>query len=274
MSPTPTILPQAPFPPAQYFPCSCQEEALARLEYLVEHGRQFGVLTGPSGSGKSRLLRHFGSHVTGPGRRVIATSLQGVSAGEFTWRLCGQLDLHLSADEPVFALWDALGKRIQEVGIEGDDIVLLLDDVNGATDESASLVARLAGSEVPASQQLTVIAATSIEHAASAGTFCERADLSIEIEPWEVEDIAGYIDFAIAVTGSDPDIFTDAALLKIYELSAGNIRHVDQLGNLALATAVAGQLASIDEAVVALAAEELGLPQLVTAERPSLRSSE
>jgi type II secretory pathway predicted ATPase ExeA len=265
MSLSPISLPQAPFPPAQYFPCLCQEEALARLEYLTEHRRRFGVLTGPTGGGKSRLLRHFAGQIAQPGRRVVVSSLQGVSVTEFVWRLCGQLDLHLSTVQPVFALWKSLGERVREIGLEGDDLVLLLDDVDRAPDETVDLVGRLAGGELTTTRQLTVVTATSIEHAPAAISLFDRADLSIEIEPWEVEDIAGYIDFAIALTGSDPDLFTDTALLKIYELAESNLRRVDRLGNLTLAIAAAGQLDSIDDAVVALAAEELGLPRPIAA---------
>jgi len=48
--------------PKSFYQSPTHEEALARLHFLVEHGRRLGLLTGPSGSGKSLLLEVFGSH--------------------------------------------------------------------------------------------------------------------------------------------------------------------------------------------------------------------
>ena len=50
------------------------EEAMARLEYLIEQRRRFGLLRGPAGTGKSLVLKEAAREAKRLGRDVAAVS--------------------------------------------------------------------------------------------------------------------------------------------------------------------------------------------------------
>ena len=79
-----------------------QDEALARLDFLVEQGRTLGLL-GESGSGKSLLVEVFRRQLGVVNRQVASVSLIGVDRHEFLWLLAGQLGVGALASSGEFA---------------------------------------------------------------------------------------------------------------------------------------------------------------------------
>jgi type II secretory pathway predicted ATPase ExeA len=84
-------LPESPFrggiDPKSFYPSPTHEEALARLQFLVERQRRLGLLVGPSGSGKSLLLEVFAAQLRRNARPVAKLSLLGVEPVEMLWLL-------------------------------------------------------------------------------------------------------------------------------------------------------------------------------------------
>ena len=79
----------------RYFHCgSTHEEALARLQFLVDHGRRLGLLAGTPGSGKTVLLDVFARQMQGLGNQVARLNLLSLDSREFLWDLVSQLKLH------------------------------------------------------------------------------------------------------------------------------------------------------------------------------------
>ena len=76
--------------PKRFFMNAPQEEALARLHFLVDHRRRLGLLEGPAGCGKTMLMDIAG-RIRQQGRQVVTMNLMGLDAGEFLWRLAAGL---------------------------------------------------------------------------------------------------------------------------------------------------------------------------------------
>ena len=68
--------------PQNYYPSASHDEALARLEYLVDAHRRLGVLLGESGVGKSLLLRVAAERMR---RKGVAVAVVDVCAKVRSW---------------------------------------------------------------------------------------------------------------------------------------------------------------------------------------------
>ena len=76
---------------AGFYRSPIHEEALARLDYLIQNFYRLGLLMGPSGSGKTALTAVFANAVTSQGCRVVNFSLLGMDRDEFVWRTSSEL---------------------------------------------------------------------------------------------------------------------------------------------------------------------------------------
>ena len=81
-----------------------QEEALARLHFLVDERRSLGLLLGEAGGGKSLLLEVFKRQLGQVGRESALINLAGAGKHEFFWLLATGLGLEVPATSTQFAL--------------------------------------------------------------------------------------------------------------------------------------------------------------------------
>src|SRR5262245_9115131 len=76
---------------AQVYPTAGHDEALARIEYLVDARRRVGVLAGGSGYGKSILLDVASSRLARGGMVVVSVDVMGLSTRELLWEVAAGL---------------------------------------------------------------------------------------------------------------------------------------------------------------------------------------
>ena len=114
--------------PRHYHQSPAHEEALARMQFLVEQHQQLGLLLGGSGTGKSLLLEVLARDLRGQGSQVANVSLLGVDVHEFLWLLAADLGLNPSPKANVFSLWRGTLDRLAENRYQQLDTIVLLDD--------------------------------------------------------------------------------------------------------------------------------------------------
>jgi type II secretory pathway predicted ATPase ExeA len=68
--------------PASFYTGAAQEEALARLEWLVDERQRFALVVGAEGHGKSHLAAMAVRRLGGLGAETAILSLGGLSPGE------------------------------------------------------------------------------------------------------------------------------------------------------------------------------------------------
>src|SRR5215218_9050514 len=113
--------------PRHYFRGSTQEEALARMQFLVQERRRLGLLLGAPGTGKSLLLGVLKRDLELSGAKVAIASLLGTAAEEFAPLICDALRLNtLGATNA----WQTLAVHIAENRFQQLSTVILLDDVD------------------------------------------------------------------------------------------------------------------------------------------------
>ncbi|HVX64570.1 MAG TPA: AAA family ATPase [Pirellulales bacterium] len=256
---------EQPFVPRQdpqaYIASAPHEEALARLQYVVESRRRLGLLLGTPGSGKSLTLAVFGRQLrTLPGQ-TVRLNLQGLSPHEFLWQLAARLSLCPERASGPFELWQALADRLTENHRQQWTTVVLLDDANLAPRKTLEQVVRLARSEPICPNRLTMIVASQPNIKDLGRELLELAELRIDLGTWELADTEHFISACLARAGRNQkdSVFQPEALLRLHELSQGAIRRVAQLADLALLAAAGSKLQQIDAHTVEAVYEELGV---------------
>lgn len=242
----------------RFFHGVSQEESLSRIQFLVDNRRRVGVLTGAQGSGKTMLLEVAAQQFRQQNRMVLLSSVVGVDTDEFVWKLAAGLGANPSITAPVRRLWRDIEDQICSNRYLRISTVILLDDVEEAETEVLASISRLLQLDASDESQLTLIASCEEKRTHLLGQRLHDAcDLRIELEPWTAEEVENFVHYALTASACGPDLFTSPAITRLFELSAGIPRRVQQVAQLALVAAAAQDLAEIDEDTVNAVSQEL-----------------
>jgi type II secretory pathway predicted ATPase ExeA len=259
-----------PFPSlpdaAQFYPTAGHDEALARVEYLVDTRRRLGALVGLSGTGKSLLLEVAARRLARAGRAVVLVNVLGMSTRELLWQIAAGLGTSPREDADLPRLWRQIADRIAENRMQRIDSVLLVDDAGQAGPDVLTQLVRLARLDAsPAARWTIVLAAEARQAAGWNATLRELVDLRIDVEAWEEDDTVGFVQNALVEAGSSRPLFNDDALAALHRLSGGNPRRVTRLADFALLAGAATGAERIDTATVRAAWDEVAWPEAVGA---------
>ena len=230
-------------------------EALARLDFLVEHRSRLGLLVGPAGSGKSLVLGEFARRQQAAGTAVAVVSATGVSARDMLDEVASAWGANPHESDDTGRLWRLVTDRLAELRLEQVPAALAVDDLDSAQAEATALVLRLIN--VP-DVELTVVAAVRDETAARIGTrLLDQAELRIELALWTVDETRDYLESSLTAAGRVAPAFAERAMERLFQLSGGAPRRVGQLAQLALVAGAGQNLTQIDEQTVLAVHEEL-----------------
>jgi general secretion pathway protein A len=250
-----------PFPTipsaSQFYPTAGHNEALARIEYLVDARRRLGVLLGEPGVGKSLLLRVAARHLTRDGRDVVQVELVGVTARELLWQVAAGLGAAPGSDADVLRLWRLIADRVRENRLQQVPTLLLLDDAGQAGPDVLTQLVRLARLDPTQAGQWTLLLVAEPGQARRwSETLREHIDLRIDLGPWEEADTMGYVQTALVDAGCMEPLFEREALSQLHELSGGVPRRVARLADFALLAGAATGERTIDASLIRAAHEE------------------
>lgn len=246
--------------PATFHAGGPQEEALARMEWLLEERQRCGLVMAAEGCGKSHLAAMAVRRLGGLGAETALLSLRGLAAGDWIELLLERLPLDpLSRAEPLRP-WQKLENRLRENTLMERPTVFLFDDIDEAPADALDGIARLVGAAEPRFARTVVVAtATPAGLSRVPASIRQRAALRIELSPWTEDDVAGFLAQAISRVGGDPDIFPAEAAATLARFAGGVPRTVSQLAQLSLAAAAGDGLDRVDAATVERAWRELSM---------------
>ena len=235
------------------------EEAIARLQFLVDHRWRLGALVGESGSGKSLTLEVFASAIKRRGGRAAKLSLLGLEVEDLLWGMAAGLGLSpLRSDGPPL-LWRKIEDDIVAGRFECLPTVVLLDDAHRATRAVLEQVTRLVHFKPAPAARLTVVVASPAGGLSRLGrTLLELTDLRTSLESWNREELGRYLRDTLTRSGGRGNAFSEPAIDRLQELSGGLPRRVNQLAELALIAGAGRELGQVDPETVESVFHELG----------------
>jgi type II secretory pathway predicted ATPase ExeA len=244
--------------PAAFHVGPPQEEALARLEWLVEHSGRCGMVVGAEGLGKSHLLAVAARRFAGLGAEVAVLSLGGLPAGEWLELLLDRLPLDVRSRAEPCRAWQKLENRLRENALMERTTVLVFDDLDRGPADALEGIARLTAAVEPRFARLVVVATATPQgtpHVPEA--IRQRATVRIELEPWGEAEVAGYLEQAAHRAGLDAGLFSPTAVETLARFAGGVPRIVCRLASLAVVAASGDGVDTIDAATIERAWREL-----------------
>jgi general secretion pathway protein A len=251
----------APDPSFLYL-SKAHREALAHLMYGFSHGG-FVLITGEVGTGKTTLLRNLLKQT--PSDLDVAFVLNPrLTVRELLETLCEELGVHYDpqATQTVKQYIDALNKHLLRTHQLGRSTVVIIDEAqnlspavleqvrlltNLETDEKKLMRIILVGqpelSELLARQELRQLA--------------QRITARYHLGSLSREDCYAYVAHRLSRAGGHPQLFTSAALRRLYRLSQGTPRIINVIADRALLGAYAQGQQRVNAATVSRAAREV-----------------
>jgi general secretion pathway protein A len=227
------------------------EEALARLFYLVEQKRGFGLLSGSDGTGKTLTLKVLCEQVKRSQRHVAFTNLLGLDAHEMLWNLALSLGLAPSESESRWNLWRRITDQMHSLQLTQTQTIFVFDHLERADTTCLSLLERLFCTAEEASGLATFITAVrSKELPRLSGILSELADLRVELQHFQLDETDEFITNLLLQAGSDREIFTSDATLQIHAHTQGCPRLINRLCELSMIAGMAADKDRIDGSLV------------------------
>lgn len=248
--------------PAAFHPGPPQEEALARLEWLVAERQRCGIVTGDAGLGKSHLAAAAARRLGGLGCEVAVISLGGLPEGEWIDLVLERLPLDATSRAEPIRPWQKLENRLRENALMERPTVLVCDDVDRGPADAAEGIARITSAVEPRfAWSLVVATATPAGLDRVPDALRQRAAVRIELAPWTEAETAGFLAWELARHGRTPDIFTPDAAATLARFAGGVPRDVCRLARLALAAAAGDGAGRIDALTIERVWRELVPPE-------------
>jgi general secretion pathway protein A len=227
--------------------------AMTMLEYGLESGAAFSLLTGDIGSGKTTLVRRL---LRGLGDQVVVGLISNTHAGFRSihgWALSA-LGITPSGDSDI-AAYEALIDSFVRRYAQGQRTLLILDE---AQNLSVSVLEELrllsnANSEKDLVLQILLVGQPELRVKLSRPElmqFAQRVSVDFHLRPLDREETHAYIRHRLTVAGGDPDLFLPEAIEFAYARTEGIPRLLNQLCDFALVYAFAEGRQSVDAALV------------------------
>lgn len=247
-----------------------QDEALARLEWLLAERQRCGLVVAAPGLGKSHLAAMAARRLGGLGAEVAVLSLHGLSEGDWLELLLDRLPLDPASRAEAIRPWLKLENRLRENTLMGRPTVLVFDDVDRGPADALEGIARLAAAGEPRFGSAVVVATASPAGLSRVpDAIRQRAAVRIDLTPWTEADVAIFLTATLARAGLDGDAFSEAAVATIARFSGGVPRLVARLARLAALGAAGEGLDRVDAATVERAWRELVPEELAAEGRPA-----
>lgn len=235
------------------------DEGLARLEYLLGHG-ELGLVTGPSGVGKSALLKRF-LHGLAPQQceTVYCHLTQLPSSGLFKLIVTQLGELPRRGKDRLYE--QILGRATRADGT----LLLVFDEAHLLSAEALTDLRLLISSalEVRPPLKILLVGQDSLRATLKRTPHADlmnRVSVRYQLRPLTKEQSTRYIDFQLSQAGGNPKSIDDAVKALIHDFTGGVPRYINNLATACLLQAAARKAARVDEDLFQQAAGEFQLP--------------
>ena len=247
------------FSAERFFASQQHDEAMARMLFLVEESRRCGIIVGPSGTGKTYLLKLLQQRSERLGRLTVRCEATGIEGEEFIGQIAVGCNAAVDPNATSARIWNGLRARFAALAVIRQPLVILIDHFDQVEFRCQQAVWRLNQLADAVGLKLTVVLAT--RDRTFPAVLQDLVELRIDIAPWNLSETTQFINSAISHAGYLDNLFTDDALTAIHEVTNGVPARVVSLSSHSLLAARAQEQMLVTRECVEAAANEL-LPRV------------
>lgn len=235
------------------------QQALARLHYVAQNATA-ALVTGPSGVGKSALLKRFLHELSGPQWEPVYLHLTHLPAAGLLKMLVAKLgEVPRRGKERLFE--QILEKARQAEGA----LLLVIDEAHLLNTDALTDIRLLISSALDDAPPLKVVLAGQepLRHTLRQSVHAallSRIAVRQHMLPFTREQTATYIDFQLKQAGGSEKLFEEVTKRMIHDYSGGVPRQINNLATACLLQAAAANSARVGEVIVQQTLSEFQLP--------------
>ncbi|WP_158545534.1 ATP-binding protein [Bremerella cremea] len=245
-------------PMSPFFESPAYLEAVARLEYALERHDRVAILTGVLGCGKTTLLEKWTSTLRRRGAVVAYLRTPGTFEHDFLWELAIQLKANVGLATTPPELWFQIREQLTAYALEQRQIVIVVDHIEEITRETADVLLTLVRLHCGTDTEASLILSVDSQQLQTFDTrLLKLADLKIELEAWNSEDIAQYTA-AYQAAHPEANLSLDSAAVEaVSRYSEGLPRVISQILDLSRLAMSAEDSPTVTPATVEAIRQEL-----------------
>lgn len=244
------------------FLSSIHREAFARLLYGVNTHAGFIALTGEVGTGKTTMLRTLLTQLDPEMYRSALIFNPCMSAEQLLTGICREFGI-VAGEQDSFGYLDALNSFLVDQNSAGRTVVLVIDEAQNLAPDVLEQVRMISNLETERDKLIQIILAgqpelNDILRRHDLRQLNQRITVRCRLTPMKLDDTTHYINHRLKVSGSRiPDIFSHAAVRRIYRFSHGIPRLINIACEQALVMAWTQEIRSVSPSIAAEVITEL-----------------
>ncbi|MBI1248430.1 AAA family ATPase [bacterium] len=241
-----------------FFESPAYQEAVARLEYALERHDRVAVLTGLTGSGKTTLLENWTADLRRRGVIVVYLPTPGTFEHDLLWELAIGLKAEISLSSTPSELWFRIREQLTAYSLEQRQVVIAVDHFEEIARETGDILLSLARLHYGDGNLGSLVLSVDKQALRTLDLrLLKMADLKIELEAWDVDDVASFTHAYLAANHQDQVQLSDEVIAAVSQQSAGLPRIVSQILDLTCLAAEASQAESVSPETILAVREEL-----------------
>lgn len=249
--------------PAFLYPGKKHEEALARLHYAVEE-KEFCLLTGEVGCGKTTLTRKLMDSLDPARHRVVLVINPRLSASQFLGVVARHMGIVTKSARRDILL-GLIQERVYADYLAGITPVVIVDEAQLIPRrDTFEEIRLLTNFQLDDANLISIILVGQPElrdrlKKPVYEPLRQRIGMMYHLGPLAPDETRLYVAHRLNVAGRSSGLFTEGAISALHAHSRGVPRLINSIANLALLAGMGHEARVIDEAIVAEAAGELGI---------------
>ena len=250
--------------PTFFYRTESHAEAFRSMMLAVEFHASLGLVTGPSGTGKTLVSQLLLEHLDPVKYHVILVLVTpGLSKTGLLREILSELNLALPVGiARVQDLIKTLTNHIIDMHQRGQRLVIIVDECHLLDADCLHIIRTLSNIEIPERKLTTSLLfgearlAQRLEHP-SYESLRNRIYLRARLQPLRPDETAQYVKFRLLVAGRMADLFTPGALDALHTHSGGICRSLNKLAMLSLIEGGTHHQPFVDAATVATSAARM-----------------
>jgi hypothetical protein len=214
---------------AWFFDSSVHLEAVSRLLYLAENRESLGIVSGPDGSGRSKVLSKVREELTRYGTMTLLKNLSGLDDEAALWQLAESCSPRVRSTMRRHELLSLLRDELTGRAQCGVQTVVLLDDYQRAISDLSTFLRILLSMASQCNGMLTIIVATGKPLPAE---FASQAFVPIQLAPLDTAESSDFVRSLMSRQAIRLSSLDESAVRAISITGTGNAAKMSKICEL------------------------------------------